>query len=61
MQFSSFKHSRNDSFDLVEMIQSVSRKQYEDMWLGLNKMCTEVLTSIDLDEDDDSETEVDIL
>jgi hypothetical protein len=58
MYFSTFQHSRNDPFNLAEIIQSLSRKQYEDMWCGLTEMCTQVLTSFDLEQQDNSGAEV---
>ena len=53
-----FKHSRNDPFNIAEIVQSLSHKQYEEMWTGLSVMCTEVLTSFDLEHEDNSGVEV---
>ncbi|CAB3996367.1 Condensin-2 complex subunit G2, partial [Paramuricea clavata] len=57
LAFIKLHHSRNDPFNLAEIIQSLSRKQYEDMWCGLSEMCTQVLTSFDLEQQDNSGAE----
>ncbi|XP_028391007.1 condensin-2 complex subunit G2-like [Dendronephthya gigantea] len=49
--FIKLHNSRNDPFNLAEIIQSLSRKQYEEMWCGLSEICTKILTSFDLDPD----------
>ena len=37
---------------MAEVIQSLSRQQFEEMWCDLSDMCTEVLTCYDLEQDD---------
>lgn len=42
------KHSKNDPFDLSEMLQSLSQQEYEEMWSSLSKTCQQILTSFDM-------------
>ncbi|XP_046846432.1 condensin-2 complex subunit G2-like isoform X2 [Xenia sp. Carnegie-2017] len=41
-------HSKNDPFDLCEMLQSLSQQEYEEMWSSLSKTCQQILTSFDM-------------
>ena len=50
--FVKLHNSRNDPFNVAEVIQSLSRQQFEEMWCGLSDMCTEVLTCFDVEQDD---------
>ena len=47
-----FKNSRNDPFNVAEIIQSLSRQQFETMWSSLCDMCTGIVEGFDLEQDD---------